>query len=440
MRPSSLVLLAILGLGPAFVGCSGFQPFWKSDSDAKQAARRSVEGPLTLARLAEQRGKTLDAERLYKTILAKDPGNPTVYHRLAIVESKKGRFEEANAYFDQALQLKPDDPTLICDAGYCQYLQQRTEMAEALFRQALDIDPSHTAATNNLALVLGEKGDDRNAFALFRQVGTEAKAHVNMGFVYSRRGELQKAKDSYSRALSLDPQMIAAAEALVQLAQFERDAKSAVAQSRRSNAAWAEYNAGAHSPPAYSDSDVVVANAYDSAPAEYRSSVDSQPIYVDSEVVAADRVDTAPTEYNVAVDSQPTYVAPEPAVIDRSNVAAWAEHDAGVDSQYAYSEPEEANANRAAAPWPEYVPAAEVQFEATNSNVALLPEAGNAEPAPWEGSRAPMPAPLPEWSPTYQDNGSSAPRPEDMGAGWHAGEGRTIQRAAYEGTPATAGY
>ncbi len=440
MRLSALVLLATLSLAPALVGCSGFQPFWKSDSDAKQAARRSVEGPLTLARLAEQRGKTLDAERLYKSILEKDPGNPTVYHRLAIIQSKKGRFEDANAYFDKALQLKPDDPTLICDAGYCQYLQQRTEMAEALFRQALDIDPSHEAATNNLALVLGEKGDDRNAFALFRQVGTEAKAHVNMGFVYSRRGELQKAKDSYSRALSIDPRMIAAAEALVQLAQFERDTKSAVAQSKRSSAAWAEYNAGGHSQPAYADSEVIVANSYDAAPAGFSDGVPSQPTYADPEVVVVHRADAAPAEYNVAVDSQPTYADPEPAVIDRSNFAAWAEHNAGVDSRHAYAEPEEAISNSAAAPWPEYVPAAEVQFEGTGSGFASLPESGRAEPAPWESSRAPMPAPLPDWSPTYQNNVSAAPRPEGAGFGWHVGEGRTVQRTTYDGTPAAAGY
>lgn len=241
MRRSS-ALLAILILGPALTGCSGFKPFWQSDTDQaaqNRAAERSVDGPLTLARLAEQRGNTLEAERLYKSILEKSPDNPAVMHRLGIMQSRKGRFEEANAYFDRALQIKPEDPTLICDAGYCLYLQNRLDQAEALFRQVLEIDPNYKAATNNLALVLAEKGDDRGAFDLFRQTGTEARAHANMGFVYSRRGDIEKAKEAYGRALSIDPQMIAAAEALVQLAQFQREAKAAVAQARIQNADWA---------------------------------------------------------------------------------------------------------------------------------------------------------------------------------------------------------
>jgi Flp pilus assembly protein TadD len=230
MRNSALALLLIMTCGPILGGCSGLRPFWWDSHAGKQAAERSIEGPLTLARLAEQRGKQVEAERLYRSILERNPDHPVIHHRLAIMQSRKGRFEEANVYFDRALQLKPDDPTLICDAGYCQYLQDRLDMAEALFRQALEIDPHHEAALNNLALVLGERGDDKEAFALFRQNGTEARAHTNMGFVYTRRGEIEKAKTAFSRALSLDPQMIVAGEALVQLAHLEKDAKATVAQ------------------------------------------------------------------------------------------------------------------------------------------------------------------------------------------------------------------
>lgn len=231
MVRSTFTLVALLAFGPAFVGCSGFQPFWQSDS-ARAAADRSIEGPLTLARLAEQRGKNLEAERLYRSLLEKHPDHAAVHHRLAVIQSRKGRFEEANTHFDRALQLKPDDPRLICDAGYCLYLQHRLDQAESLLRHALDVDPQHEASMNNLALVLAEKGDDRAAFALFRETGTEARAHANMGFVYTRRGELDKAKEAYSRALSVDPQMFVAAEALVQLTHFERQARTAATQAR----------------------------------------------------------------------------------------------------------------------------------------------------------------------------------------------------------------
>ncbi len=306
MTRSVVALLAMLALGSALAGCSGTKPFWQTDPAAGQvageAADRSIEGPLTLARLAEQRGKTVEAERLYRAILERSPDNPVIYHRLAIMQSRNSRFEEANEYFDRALQLKPNDPTLLCDAGYCQYLQQRVDLAETLYRDALEIDPRHEAATNNLALLLAEKGDDRSAFALFRQTGTEAEAHANMGFVYSRRGELQKAKAAYNRALSIDPQMIVAAEAMVQLAQFERQSRSIAARSQASREAWAEY---------------------ESQPSHEGSVVESQVQFVESEAAATPPGEAAqaaswhsdPASAPQVIDSRfdDTYAAPEPA-------------------------------------------------------------------------------------------------------------------------------
>ncbi|MDZ7619776.1 MAG: tetratricopeptide repeat protein, partial [Patescibacteria group bacterium] len=340
MTRRSLALLLIASLGPMLGGCSGFQPFWTSSEERNQAAQRSVEGPLTLARLAEQRGKTLEAERLYRSILERDPSNPGAYHRLAVVQCKKGRFEDANAYFDQALRLKPDDPTLICDAGYCQYLQQRNDLAEPLFRQALSIDPQHESATNNLALVLGEKGDDRAAFALFRQMGSEAKAHVNMGFVYTRRGDLEKAKEAYSRALSLDPRMIAAGEALVQLAQFERNTRDMVAQSNRANAARMPQYASVHAEPTESHRQAVAVNHSRDQRVEYNPGEAAAPAYEPlaheppayeppGPVVASHSAAFMP-EYHPGVNPTPVYEATEPVATNPVEVSA-SRYAAGMD-------------------------------------------------------------------------------------------------------------
>lgn len=264
-RSARALCLAILVL-PVLYGCSGSRPFWKTNSSGNDAggvaaanpspgakgaepslfarmkntpADRSVDGPLALARLAEQRGKTVEAERLYKSILEKSPQNKTVIHRLAVIEAKKGRFQEAERYFDEALQLDPDDPAILSDAGYCQFLQHRPSQAEGLYRRALGIDAGHQSATNNLAMLLGERGDDQAALRLFRQTGTEAQAQTNMGFVYSRRGDIAKAKAAYSQALTLDPKSMVAAEALVQLSKFEKHAEKTIAQSIEPTQPWA---------------------------------------------------------------------------------------------------------------------------------------------------------------------------------------------------------
>ncbi|MHB8903364.1 MAG: tetratricopeptide repeat protein [Thermoguttaceae bacterium] len=247
----SLLALAAVTLQ----GCSGSRPFWmagKPKADGAQmasagssaaataaspkkskkfaAAERSVEGPLALARLAEQGGSAVEAERLYRSIAEKRPNEPQAFHRLAVMECQKGKFEEAEGHFQQALQLAPEDPVLLNDAGYHYYLQNRLDEAEPLFRKALEIRPDYESATNNLAMLVGERGDDQAAMNLFRQTGSEAEAYTNMGFVYSRRGDFARAKEAYNRALTLDRQMRAAAEALVQLSQAEKQARTMVAQ------------------------------------------------------------------------------------------------------------------------------------------------------------------------------------------------------------------
>lgn len=264
-RSARALCLAILVL-PVLYGCSGSRPFWKTNASGNDAggvaaanpspgakgaepslfarmkntpADRSVDGPLALARLAEQRGKMVEAERLYKSILEKSPQNKTVIHRLAVIEAKKGRFQQADQYFDQALRLDPDDPAILSDAGYCQFLQHRPSQAEGLYRRALEIDAGHQSATNNLAMLLGERGDDQAALRLFRQTGTETQAQTNMGFVYSRRGDIAKAKAAYSQALTLDPKSIVAAEALVQLSKFEKRTEKTIAQSTEPAQPWA---------------------------------------------------------------------------------------------------------------------------------------------------------------------------------------------------------
>ena len=232
MRQTALAWF-ILGTWTAgLAGCSALPSFPGYTARREQTARRSLDGPLTLARLAENRGQAMEAERLYRSILERDPDNLLIYHRLAILEARKGRFDQADAYFEKALNLETGDPTLLSDAGYSQYLQQRWDRAEALLQQALDLDPRHEAATNNLALVLAEKGDTRGALALFRQTGSEARAYANLGFVFARSAEVAKAKAAYRRALSLDPQMMVAAEALVQLAEFEKPTPVEAASSR----------------------------------------------------------------------------------------------------------------------------------------------------------------------------------------------------------------
>jgi Tfp pilus assembly protein PilF len=62
----------------------------------------------------------------------------------------------------------------------------------------------------------------------FRQYLDEADAHANVGFVLTQRGDFEAARQSYTKALSLNPRLKSAQHALLQLAeQGEKKQKSA---------------------------------------------------------------------------------------------------------------------------------------------------------------------------------------------------------------------
>ena len=154
--------------------------------------------------------------------IEREPQNALPYHRLAVMRAKDGKFEEANELFLQALRLAPSDAQLIGDVGYCYYLQHRLDEAEQVLRNALQIKPNDPTFANNLAMVLGEQGRYEESFALFRQVGSEEQAYANMAYVHTQRGELASARASYGRALTLNQTLRPAAEAMIQLSQYER--------------------------------------------------------------------------------------------------------------------------------------------------------------------------------------------------------------------------
>jgi Flp pilus assembly protein TadD len=189
-------------------------------AEATDEATDEAKGPLALARLSERRGQTEQAEQLYRKMIERFPDNPLPYHRLGVMRSKAGKWEEAETFFQQALALDPSNPDVLADLGYLCYLRSMPEQAEEYLRRALEIEPNHTKSCNNLAILLGEQGHLEECLALLRRAGSEAQAQSNLAFVLAQRGELDRAIEAYSRALTLDDSLRPAAEALVQLAKY----------------------------------------------------------------------------------------------------------------------------------------------------------------------------------------------------------------------------
>lgn len=195
-------------------------------TSAKQDQTPSkTRAALSMAMLSERRGQEEQARHLYEELTRREPNNPTPYWRLGVMAGRAGKTRDAEKYLAKAASLLPNDADLACDLGYIYYLDHRLEMAEKTLRAALEINPDHARASNNLALVLCDQEKDKEAFELFRKANGPARAYANLGYAYAQRGELNKAKAAYTRALEIDSSLPAAVDAMVQLNSVDRPSR-----------------------------------------------------------------------------------------------------------------------------------------------------------------------------------------------------------------------
>ena len=180
-----------------------------------------LKNPSAMARLCESHGQTAEAKRLYEDAIQRHPKDPAGYHGLALLYAKQGQFKEAEPYFTRALALAPDRADLLGDMGYFYYLCSRSQEAERYLRRAVELEPNQPTYGNNLALVLGEQGHDKESLDLFRRFGTEGQAYANMAFVYAQRGDYPKALETYNRVLTQDPKDHTAATAMLQVSKLQ---------------------------------------------------------------------------------------------------------------------------------------------------------------------------------------------------------------------------
>jgi len=211
----------------ADAGCS-LIPTWDDVSSATKSVKDTVTGKARQdklnktyaeARLLERRKDFAGAESLYRELLKSEPRSRDCYHRLGVIAAQQQKYDDAHNHYKTALECSTPTPDLWSDIGYCFYLQNKMPEAEQSLRQALTLQPQHRSALNNLALVVGEQGRIDEAYDLFRRGNNEAEAEQNTGFLCAACGELDLAQQHFSRALTVDPNMKQAAEALIQVTQ-----------------------------------------------------------------------------------------------------------------------------------------------------------------------------------------------------------------------------
>lgn len=232
----------ILAAGTSLIiGCQTASQQVVSCSPPKAtAANDQFAAQFNVAKLREQEGDYHVARKLYQELLRLNPEHAGTHHRLGIVEIRLGEAEKGLDHLRRAEAAAPENIAILNDLGFACITTGRPEVAQQVLMTALDINPHDERAVNNLAMAYGLTGQFDKAFATFRRKLDEAEALSNLGYVATQSGDMKFATECYSRALSLDPQLNEAAEALAQLADLERQVeqhKSIAAATKRNSPA-----------------------------------------------------------------------------------------------------------------------------------------------------------------------------------------------------------
>lgn len=240
---SVLVLLAVVGIGSVICGCQSASRTAVSSAESTEPETSAQQGEFQkrfrTARLREHEGDYHLAKSLYEELLQIRPNDAETLHRLGIVEIRLGDAETGLDHLRRAEAAAPDNVGILNDLGFACLTTGRPEVAQQVLLTALELNPRDERAINNLAMAYGLTGQFDKAFATFRRNLTEAEALSNLGYVATQAGDMKFATECYSRALSLDPELTPAAEALAQLADLERqvEQQKAIAAATKRNAA-----------------------------------------------------------------------------------------------------------------------------------------------------------------------------------------------------------
>ncbi|EDY18049.1 Tetratricopeptide TPR_2 repeat protein [Chthoniobacter flavus Ellin428] len=162
-----------------------------------------------LGALAQQVGRTEMAIEFMRQAIAADPNHAAALSNLAATLLAGGRAGEAAEYARRAVEVAPG----FADAHYNlgAVLAELGQMEEALasYRRALEIQPTHAVAENNLGNILRELRRLDEAIAAYRRAiqlqPAYADAHNNLGVALSEQGKSDEAIAAYGRALELKP-------------------------------------------------------------------------------------------------------------------------------------------------------------------------------------------------------------------------------------------
>ncbi|MEZ6053200.1 MAG: tetratricopeptide repeat protein [Planctomycetaceae bacterium] len=164
-------------------------------------------------------GRLVEAERVYREILSREPNHADAMQLLGTLADQCGHHQQGVELISRAIQISPRPL-----AGWHNNLGEAHRKlkqfgeAEAAYRRAIKTDAKHAGAHNNLGLILQETGRTNEAVRKFeRALELQldfAETHRNLATALHRLGETERALHHLRRAVQIRPSYPKAQHAL----------------------------------------------------------------------------------------------------------------------------------------------------------------------------------------------------------------------------------
>ena len=170
-----------------------------------------------------QAGRLVEAEQIYRQILAIDAQHADSLHLLGMVAYQAGRHEFAVEMIRKAIAINNTQASYHSNLGNVLQTQSQLDDAVACYERALALQPNNAGVCFNMGSALQSQDKLDDAIACYERVlalkPDHVKALYKLGCVHHALGRLDEALARYKRVLELQPGEAEASfsEALAQL-------------------------------------------------------------------------------------------------------------------------------------------------------------------------------------------------------------------------------
>ncbi len=165
-----------------------------------------------------QAGRLMEAEKIYRAVLAQNSNLPDALHLLGALAGQTGRLDEAIDLISRAIAINPNQVVYHCNLSEMYRRAGKADEAMSSARHAIRLKPGFAKAYSNMGLALTQVRRFDDAVAAFRravELNPEfAEALDHLGSTLHSMGQFEDAIAAYRRLCKLKPDSIEALRGL----------------------------------------------------------------------------------------------------------------------------------------------------------------------------------------------------------------------------------